>query len=128
MVARCSVLQDSAGRRVSTSPDPTDARGNRQTKEWPYGPEFPVPGQKVDADDEETNEHQCRDAAVAELAVFGTSQSADQGKDKQGPLCPKSARSRQQIHDDEPGSDNAKHCEPGEEASAVTGNGARPRR
>src|SRR5262252_8098122 len=128
MVARCSVLQDSAGRRVSTPPDPTDARGNGQTKERPYGPEFPVPGQKVDADDEETNDHQCRDAAVAELAVFDTSQSADQGKDKQGPLRPKSAGSGQQIHGDEPGSDNGKHCELGGGASAVTGNGARPRR
>ena len=76
-----------------------------------------MPGQKVDADDEETNDHQCRDAAVAELAVFDTSQSADQGKDEQGPLRPKSARSGQQIHDDEPDSDNGKHCEPGEGAS-----------
>src|SRR5262249_3028448 len=106
----------------------TDARGNRQTKERPYGPEFPVKGQKVDAGDEETNDHQCRDAAVAELAVFDTSQSADQGKDKQGPLRPKSARSGQQIQDDEPGSDKGKQCEPGEGASAVTGNGARLRR
>src|SRR5215472_11620549 len=109
-------------------PDPTDARGNRQTKERPYGPELPVPGQKVDAHDEETNDHQCRDAAVAELAVFDTSQSADQGKDKQGPLRPKSARSGQKIHDAKPGSDNGKNCELGQGASAVTGKGARLRR
>ena len=109
-------------------PDPADARGNRETKEWPYGPEFPVPGQKVDADDEETNDHQCRNAAVAELAVFDTSQSGDQGKDEQGPLRPKNACSGQQIHDDEPGSDNGKHCEPGEGTPAVTGNGACRRR
>src|SRR5215467_1414504 len=127
MVARCSVLQDSAGRRVSTPPDPADARGNRETKEWPYGPEFPVQGQKVDADDEETNDHQCRDAAVAELAVFGASQSANKGKDKQGPLRPKSAPSGHQIHDDEPNSDNGKHCEPWG-ASAAISNGGRPRR
>src|SRR5262245_66246540 len=101
-------------------PDPTDARGNRQTKERPYGPEFPVPGQKVDADDEETNQHQCRDAAVAELSVFDTSQSADQGKDEQRPLRPKSARSGQQIRDHEPGSATGKQCEPGAGAPAVT--------
>ena len=87
-----------------------------------------MPGQKVDADDEETNNHQCRDAAVAELAVFDTSQSADQGKDKQGPLRPKNARSGQQIHDDERGSENGKHCEAGGGASVVTGNGARRKR
>ena len=122
------MLQDSARRRVSTPPNPTDARCNRQTKERPYGPEFPVPGQKVDADDKETNDYQCRDPAVAELAVFNTSQSADQDKDKQGPLRPKNARSGQQIHDDEPGSDNGKHCELGKGASAVICNGARLRR
>jgi hypothetical protein len=120
--------RDSARRRVSTPPGPTDASGDRQTKEWPYGPESPVPGQKVDADDEETNDHQCRDAAIAELAVFDTSQRANQGKDEQGPLRPKNARSGQQIHGDEPGSDNGKHSEPGEEAPAVIGNGVSRRR